>query len=114
MKNNWKEEFDEKFGDFGHLNEKFKGVPMPEEVKDFIESILAEQKKELVEKTDTELRRILTYELPILEQKIRAEQKKELFEQIHKELLKQGSIAINGGQFMYNVENVHRIIKNHD
>lgn len=29
-------EFDEQFGDFGHLNENFKGVPMPSEVKSFL------------------------------------------------------------------------------
>lgn len=87
MKNNWKDDFRKSF-----INWKLHHYSVPcvkdefviNEVESFIESLLAEQSKELAEKVDIELRRILAEELPILEKKIREEQKKELLEEVEK------------------------------
>ncbi len=39
----WKEQFDNEFGDFGHINEQFKGVPMPEDIKSYISTEIIEK-----------------------------------------------------------------------
>lgn len=57
----WEEYFDKKFGDFGHFNEHFKGVPMPEEMKAYIATLLAQYKTKLIERIEKRLpkRRIM-------------------------------------------------------
>lgn len=42
---NWKFDFLKRFGDFGHINQNFKGVPMPDEVIEFIDELLAQKDK---------------------------------------------------------------------